>query len=161
MSRLSQSHSDYNPRALALLSDSSDEDDISTSIVNGRRSISPRWTRQRGSFASDRPPDFKARLMRSYGRLSKQALKQYNRLTILQKGLLVVAGLAILVAAILFLVYNERIYGWLAPFAKRWREIRAGWLILWAMTFVVSFPPLIGYSTCVTIAGFVYGFPNG
>lgn len=25
------------------------------------------------------------------------------------------------------------------------------------MTFFVSFPPMIGYSTCVTIAGFVYG----
>ena len=33
----------------------------------------------------------------------------------------------------------------------------AGWLILWAMTFFVSFPPMIGYATCVTIAGFVFG----
>jgi uncharacterized membrane protein YdjX (TVP38/TMEM64 family) len=29
--------------------------------------------------------------------------------------------------------------------------------VLWFMTFFVSFPPMIGYSTCVTIAGFVYG----
>lgn len=29
------------------------------------------------------------------------------------------------------------------------------------MTFVCAFPPLIGYSTTVSIAGFVYGFPNG
>lgn len=30
-------------------------------------------------------------------------------------------------------------------------------MILWLMTFFVSFPPMIGYSTCVTIAGFVFG----
>ena len=29
--------------------------------------------------------------------------------------------------------------------------------MLWWMTFFVSFPPMIGYSTCVTVAGFVYG----
>lgn len=30
-------------------------------------------------------------------------------------------------------------------------------MVLWLMTFFVSFPPMIGYSTCVTIAGFVFG----
>lgn len=45
----------------------------------------------------------------------------------------------------------------LGPYAKKWRELPGGWLILWFMTFFVSFPPMIGYSTCVTIAGFVFG----
>lgn len=62
---------------------------------------------------------------------------------------------------ILFLVYNEKIFGALAPFAKRWRDIPFGWSILWAATFVVSFPPLIGYSSCVTLAGFVFGVWKG
>ena len=65
------------------------------------------------------------------------------------------------VIGILFLVYNHQIFAWLAPVAKRWRDWRAGWVILWIATFVTAFPPMIGYSTCVTIAGFVYGFPNG
>lgn len=34
-------------------------------------------------------------------------------------------------------------------------------MILWALTFISAFPPLIGYSTTVTISGFVYGFPHG
>ena len=37
----------------------------------------------------------------------------------------------------------------------------SAWLVLWALIFTVSFPPLIGYSSLLTIAGFVYGFPNG
>jgi hypothetical protein len=65
------------------------------------------------------------------------------------------------VLGILSLIYSEAIFHALARFAKRWRDVPAGWLILWSLTFIVSFPPLIGYSTCVTLAGFVYGFPNG
>lgn len=55
------------------------------------------------------------------------------------------------------MVYNERIFAYLSPAAKRWRDTPGGWLVLWFLTFFVSFPPMIGYSTCVTVAGFVYG----
>lgn len=34
-------------------------------------------------------------------------------------------------------------------------------MILFAMTFITAFPPIIGYSSTITISGFVYGFPNG
>jgi hypothetical protein len=82
-------------------------------------------------------------------------------LTPVQQILVAGGGVAALVLGILLLVYNERIFGALEPFAKKWRDLTGGWLILWAATFVVSFPPLIGYSSCVTLAGFVYGFPYG
>ena len=132
------------------------------------RSPSPFWARpttyRRSTSISNsqRPPrTFTGRVQRNAAKLQRQAMKHYNRLTPIQRILLVLAGIISLVLGILFLVYNERIFGWLAPLAKKWRNVTAGWLILWAMTFVVSFPPLIGYSSCVTIAGFVYGFPNG
>lgn len=132
------------------------------------RSASPFWARpttyRRSTSLSNsqRPPrTLTGRLARNASKLQRQALKHYNRLSIAQRVLLSIAGLISLVLGILFLVYNERIFAWLAPLAKKWRDVPAGWLILWAMTFVVSFPPLIGYSSCVTIAGFVYGFPNG
>jgi len=62
---------------------------------------------------------------------------------------------------ILFLVFNEKIFGWLEPYAERWKHTTGGWTILWAVTFTTAFPPLIGYSTCATIAGFVYGVWEG
>ena len=65
------------------------------------------------------------------------------------------------VLGILFLVFNERIFGALVPVAAKWRSLRVGWLIAWAFTFICAFPPIIGYSTSVTVAGFVYGLPNG
>jgi hypothetical protein len=72
-------------------------------------------------------------------------------------ALLIVLG----VLGILFLVFNEKIFGALVPVAVKWRSLRAGWLIAWAFTFICAFPPVIGYSTSVTVAGFVYGLPNG
>jgi uncharacterized membrane protein YdjX (TVP38/TMEM64 family) len=65
------------------------------------------------------------------------------------------------VLGILFLVFSEKIFGALAPAAKRFRDVQGGWAILWVITFICAFPPIIGYSTAVTVTGFVYGFPNG
>lgn len=78
-----------------------------------------------------------------------------------QLALSVIAGIAAITAAILFLIFSEAIFAWLEPVAEKWKNLSGGWLILWAMTFATAFPPVIGYSTCLTLAGFVYGFPLG
>ena len=99
--------------------------------------------------------------MGTYDKLSRMVLDRYNKLSPLQKVLFFVGNLVLAVGGILFIVFNERIFGALLPVAKKWRDVTAGWLILWALIFLVSFPPLIGYGSLLTIAGFVYGFPNG
>jgi hypothetical protein len=101
------------------------------------------------------------RMMTTYDKLNRRVMDAYNKLTPVQKVLLFLGNIVLAVLGILFLIYNEKIFGSLLPVAKKWRDIRAGWLILWALIFTVSFPPLIGYGTLITIAGFVYGFPNG
>ena len=82
-------------------------------------------------------------------------------MTIWQRALSFVAGLMIIILCILFLIFSEKIFAWLQPVAEKWKNLRGGWLILWAITFATAFPPVIGYSTCLTLAGFVYGFPLG
>ncbi|KAF2001158.1 golgi apparatus membrane protein-like protein tvp38 [Amniculicola lignicola CBS 123094] len=145
---------DYDARALAL-------------PLNGgspARTDSPIWSRRSGSFRrneSSHPPSLRSRIMKKAGRFQRQILSTYNRLSPVQRVLAGLVGVACLVLSILFLVYNERIFHSLSPAAAQWRDIRAGWLILWFLIFFVSFPPLIGYSTLLTISGFVYGFPNG
>ncbi|KAF2806718.1 uncharacterized protein BDZ99DRAFT_465512 [Mytilinidion resinicola] len=146
---------DYDARALALPIDEPPP--------------SPAWTRRSASFrrndspysVSTRPPTFLAKVRKNGEKLHRRAMQSYNKLSPVQRVLVSVSGVVAIVLGILFLVYNERIFGVLAPWAKKWRNVRAGWLILWSMIFVVSFPPLIGYSSLLTIAGFVYGFPNG
>jgi hypothetical protein len=99
--------------------------------------------------------------MTNYDKLARRVNDQYNKLTPVQKVLFFAGTIVAGVLGILFLIYNEKIFGKLLPVAKKWRDVRAGWLILWVLIFTVSFPPLIGYSSLLTIAGFVYGFPNG
>jgi len=93
--------------------------------------------------------------------IHRRAFAQYERLTPLQRAGLVLAAIVSLVLTVLIVVYNERIFGAVAPLAQRWRDLPGGWLILFGLIFVVSFPPLIGYSTLLSVGGFVYGFPGG
>lgn len=95
--------------------------------------------------------------MRSANRTGNKLLRAFFRLTPLQQAGLVFLNIVLAVGFILFWVYNERIFAYLKPGAEKWRALPGGWLILWFMTFFVSFPPMIGYSSCVTIAGFVWG----
>ncbi|RMZ86599.1 hypothetical protein DV736_g6171, partial [Chaetothyriales sp. CBS 134916] len=94
-------------------------------------------------------------------RLNRRFFKVWRKLSTLQK-VLVIIGLTVLsVGGILFLVFNEKIFGWLEPYAEKWKGTKGGWTILWAAIFVAAFPPMIGYSSCATTAGFVYGVWEG
>ncbi|TVY41260.1 Golgi apparatus membrane protein [Lachnellula subtilissima] len=103
----------------------------------------------------------KDQILASAYKVQRQLLKTFQSLSVPQRIAAIIALLIALVFGLLFLVYSERIFGFLAPAAKKWHSVTGGWIILWLMTFSCAFPPLIGYSTSVTIAGFVYGFPNG
>jgi hypothetical protein len=112
--------------------------------------------------------DMSTRFMTTAEKLQRTTLSSYRRasdtyrsLSVLQRVLLVVAGVLSLLVLTLFLRFGESVFAWIAPLADRWRDVTGGWMILWGLTFLVSFPPLIGYSSCVTIAGFVYGVRNG
>jgi hypothetical protein len=94
-------------------------------------------------------------------RLLQQGYQTFKKLNWWQKILAVLALIIINVGGILFLVYSKRIFHWLGPVAESWRALPAGWLIVWLLTFVCAFPPMIGFSPSVTITGFVYGVPMG
>ncbi|KAF2157765.1 hypothetical protein K461DRAFT_273991 [Myriangium duriaei CBS 260.36] len=83
------------------------------------------------------------------------------KLTPLQRLLLAAGGVLLFIVAILFLAFSKKIFAALVPLVERWRESKVGWLVLWLLVIVVSFPPMIGYSTCFTMAGFVFGVWKG
>lgn len=142
-----------------------------------QRSNSPMWTRPSSYYSRrSRPSPYSAlstspggeaestlrgRLARAGDRWQRQARRTWRRLSPLQQVLIIIAGVGLFVLGVLFLVYNERIGEYLKPKAEQWRNMRGGWLILWALVFLISFPPLFGYSTLLTVAGFLFGFPNG
>lgn len=91
----------------------------------------------------------------------RRADKIWSKMTLLQRILACIGVVMLVTLGILFLAFNERIFGWLEPLAERWKHTTGGWTILWALTFLSAFPPVIGYSTCGTTAGFVYGVWEG
>lgn len=93
--------------------------------------------------------------------VQRRVLTTYKAMTFLQRTLAVTAFILLTILGILFLVYNHSILAWLKPFTNKWRDIPGGWLILFALICITAFPPVIGYSTALTIAGMLYGFPNG
>ena len=131
-----------------------------------RQSTQAPWTQRRSlsrnnSSFRGRGSSLVDQTINSAERAWRKALKMAEGMTIWQRALSFVAGVIIIILSILFLIFSEKIFAWMQPGAEKWKNLRGGWLILWAMTFATAFPPVIGYSTCLTLAGFVYGFPLG
>lgn len=91
----------------------------------------------------------------------RQSTTLYAALTPTQQFLVLSGAVLLLALTITLLVFSHKIFLFLGPVAVSWRALPGGWLIIWVLTFLVAFPPLIGYSTACTVAGFVYGFPLG
>ena len=118
------------------------------------QSLTRNTSQRRGTGLVDKTINYAERTWR-------QLFKTVEKMTAVQRAGSVVVGIITIVLAILFLVFSERIFAWLEPVAEKWKNLKGGWLILWFMCFTTAFPPVIGYSTCLTLAGFVYGFPWG
>ncbi|CAG8957908.1 hypothetical protein HYFRA_00000249 [Hymenoscyphus fraxineus] len=158
---------DYNSTAKALAlpispssSPSPERDDIrppwSRRIsTNARRSTNSPYSQQ------NRVGSLQEQIIHNGTKILKRVWKSFKELSPIQQVLAVILLVVINVFTILFIIYNEAIFHAFAPYAKKWKDLPGGWLILWFITFFCAFPPLIGYSTSLTVSGFVYGFPNG
>ncbi|KAL7901390.1 hypothetical protein HDV63DRAFT_400828 [Trichoderma sp. SZMC 28014] len=97
----------------------------------------------------------------TYLKWSQNLMATYWKLSPLYRALVILVILIGWTFIILSVLYSEAFFRWLATVSKTWREIPGGWLIAFMLIFVTSVPPIVGYSTANTIAGFVYGFPLG
>ncbi|KAK4128794.1 hypothetical protein N657DRAFT_545671, partial [Parathielavia appendiculata] len=113
------------------------------------------------SQSTTKPQALFVTLLSAATTLTHHLLRLYLNLTLTQRILLSLAGIAALALGVTVLVYSHHLFGLLTPLAAAWRGHPLGWLPIWLATFLTAFPPLMGYSTCVTVAGFVYGFPLG
>jgi uncharacterized membrane protein YdjX (TVP38/TMEM64 family) len=101
--------------------------------------------------------------LRMAASVGRQIYSLFLGLPPLQRAGIVVVLAVVLVLGVLALVFSHAIFGLLGPVAKTWRSLPLGlgWILIWLFTFCTAFPPMIGYSTAVAVAGFVYGFPAG
>jgi uncharacterized membrane protein YdjX (TVP38/TMEM64 family) len=120
------------------------------------------WSDQNTRFgAQSSTMQYRDRVINTAGNFHRRFMHVWNKLTFLQKVLAVIAIIALNVFMLLFLIFNEKIFSFLQPLAEKWKNTRGGWIVLWIITFITAFPPMIGYSTCGTTAGFVWGVWGG
>lgn len=85
----------------------------------------------------------------------------WERMTLWQKIGFYAAALIAAALGIGFLILAGKLFIWLGPVAEQWEHSSVAALVLWLCVFFVSFPPLVGWSTFGTVAGFIFGVWKG
>ncbi|KAK4165693.1 hypothetical protein QBC43DRAFT_27073 [Cladorrhinum sp. PSN259] len=136
----------------------------SAPITSAQRlsTTSHRFRTRSSSLNSDTPPKsmFQTLLTTALS-LSRRALTFFFSLPLLHRVAVVIALLVAFTFGLVFLIYSHALFTALGPLAETIRTSSWGWVPISGLMMITGFPPLIGYSTAVTIAGFVYGFPWG
>ncbi|KAL2700318.1 hypothetical protein AAEP93_008841 [Penicillium crustosum] len=85
----------------------------------------------------------------------------WEGMTPLKKIATFFAALFVGASGIAFMVFTGKLFIWLGPVAEKWETSWLAAFILWLCVFFVSFPPLVGWSTFGTVAGFIFGVWKG
>jgi uncharacterized membrane protein YdjX (TVP38/TMEM64 family) len=85
----------------------------------------------------------------------------WEEMTLWKKVGTVFAALFVGASGIAFMVLTGKLFIWLGPVAEKWETSWLAAFILWLCVFFVSFPPLVGWSTFGTVAGFIFGVWKG
>lgn len=86
---------------------------------------------------------------------------RWERMTFWQKVGFYAASFASGALGIGFMVLTGKLFIWLGPVADKWEHSPLVAFVLWLCVFFVSFPPLVGWSTFGTVAGFIFGVWKG
>ncbi|SCU85349.1 LAME_0D01024g1_1 [Lachancea meyersii CBS 8951] len=97
------------------------------------------------------------RLLHQVRKFRNRLLEWYKKLPLWKKIAVVIAALLQLALSVLVLVFHNRIFKAMIDASN---ELRARWytpLIFISLLFLVSFPPLIGFSMLSVMVGIIYG----
>ncbi|KAJ5082748.1 hypothetical protein N7532_011791 [Penicillium argentinense] len=155
---------DYESTARALaLSDSPpeplpeppDSDGQAQAAWSGRRDSAARWANS-GEAASFRERTMN-RVKEYYGNMKDR----WESMTLWQKIGFYAASFGVGALGIGFMILTGKLFVWLGPVANKWEHSFLVAFVLWLCVFFVSFPPLLGWSTFGTVAGFIFGLWKG
>lgn len=92
---------------------------------------------------------------------AKVALQYANSLSTIQRIYALVFLAFVLVFTFLFIFYHSVIFSIIEAWKSDLVDSNWKWLILVGVIAATSFPPLIGYSSSITLTGYVFGFTKG
>ncbi|KAL2860847.1 TVP38/TMEM64 family protein [Aspergillus lucknowensis] len=103
------------------------------------------------------PKGFVARI----NALNERILAAWGKMTFWQRVGTVLAVIACNILGFGFLFVTGRVFQWLGPVAETWEHSALAFILMWLGVFLVSFPPLVGWSTFGTVSGYVFGVWKG
>ncbi|KAJ5729850.1 uncharacterized protein N7483_004358 [Penicillium malachiteum] len=150
---------DYESTARALAVSTSPEPHTTSPDEEER----PLWGRagRRNSTRADQASSFRDRMIIKGKVWYWKALERWEGMTFWQKVGFFAASVLSVALGIGFLVLTGQVFIWLGPVAERWEKSPLVAFVLWLCVFFVSFPPLLGWSTFGTAAGFIFGVWKG
>ncbi|KGO37704.1 SNARE associated Golgi protein [Penicillium expansum] len=152
---------DYQSTARALSLSSSSPDPMPSSPGSD---VHPPWSRagrQSSGRSSGQDTSYQEEIIRRGTELYVRMNTIWEEMTLLKKIGTVLAALFVGISGIAFLVLTGKLFIWLGPVAEKWETSWLAAFILWLCVFFVSFPPLVGWSTFGTVAGFIFGVWKG
>ncbi|EAW10729.1 TVP38/TMEM64 family protein [Aspergillus clavatus NRRL 1] len=94
-------------------------------------------------------------------RLLYRMKKTWRRLNFWQRVGAIGAVILAILLGLGFMIFTGQVFLWLEPVAETWEQSKLAFFVLWLCVFFVSFPPLVGWSTFGTVAGFIFGIWKG
>ncbi|PGH31567.1 hypothetical protein GX50_05660 [[Emmonsia] crescens] len=135
-------------------------------------SIRPPWSQPRSSLSrSSRrrssslfavpPASLRDRTINNMKHSYQRVSRTFGRMTLLQRIGTVLATITVISLGLGFMILTGQLFKWLEPVAEDWESSKLAYFVLMICTFTVSFPPLVGWSTIGTVAGFIFGVWKG
>lgn len=153
---------DYQSTARALSLPVSEPEEQQSPLFSGLRppwSHSPSLSRRHSTMGD--AVSFRDRIINQAESLYRTARERWDKMTPIQKMIYVAASLLLGALGIASVVLAGKIFVWLGPVAEEWERSPWAYIILWFSIILVSFPPLVGWSSLGTISGFLFGFWKG
>ncbi|KAJ5779664.1 hypothetical protein N7457_007384 [Penicillium paradoxum] len=151
---------DYESTARALSLSPSSPDPIPSSPGSD---VHPPWSRagRRNSGWSSGQASYREQIIHRGTELYHRMNKIWAEMPLWKKIGTILACLSVGALGIGFMVLTGKLFIWLGPVAEKWETSWLAAFILWLCVFFVSFPPLVGWSTFGTVAGFIFGVWQG
>ncbi|OJI86678.1 hypothetical protein ASPTUDRAFT_115989 [Aspergillus tubingensis CBS 134.48] len=154
---------DYSSTARALSVSTSSPEPLSPSEDEAY----PPWSRRApgrrnsASIPGGRPATLRDQIVDRATKTYHQLLESWRKMNFWQRVGAVSAFLLANLLGIGFLVFTGKVFIWLQPVAAQWEHSPLAYGVLWLCVFFVSFPPLVGWSTFGTMAGYIFGIWKG
>ncbi|PWY80708.1 Golgi apparatus membrane protein tvp38 [Aspergillus heteromorphus CBS 117.55] len=154
---------DYMSTARALSVSASSPEPLSPSEDNAY----PPWSRRApgrrnsASRSGGQVVSLRDQLIDQATQMSRRIMTSWKKMNFWQRVGAVAAVVLANLLGIGFLVFTGKVFIWLQPVAEQWEHSVLAYFVLWLCVFFVSLPPLVGWSTFGTMAGYIFGIWKG